>query len=456
MIDKNSKSSLTIILLLLAFVILSCSYAPSKGVLKNENNVILAFLANFILLFLLNFSSKYETNKQGDVQIITTVIAIFTIITITMSSLFDGGIYFTVKEWTRNLQVIRSLGIFIAFFYILEIFKEDNLENRVMKFFFKYKFIILVLIAVFQRIGVIIFSPLPWIDVWYELHEGADDLLSLKNPYSQFFTQIYPERIHDMYAYPPVSLLVTAPFRVLFGDIRYGYIILEVIISYLFYRIVTFKKEHKEPQFKYLKISGELLAIIFLYNPSALLSLEQTWIETIFFFFVVLLSYFFITNSYILAFIILGILFGTKQYSVLFLPFLLKFKGKTLKRIILSFAVAFLIYLPFIIWSYKDLIFDIIIPHLEWVPPTYSICANSLYLIYFGKSIPYIFVIPLLAIVFIYIFIKQNSSLESFLRSFYIMLLFIFTLREGHTNYFILINNFILLEIAIIFFRMQK
>lgn len=79
--------------------------------------------------------------------------------------------------------------------------------------------------------------PTPHIDVWWSQNAGIDAFLSGGNPYTSTFPDLYDDpngyalgivrdgRVRLGYPYPPVTLLLDAPFRALFGDIRWGHLV---------------------------------------------------------------------------------------------------------------------------------------------------------------------------------------------------------------------------------------
>ncbi len=83
--------------------------------------------------------------------------------------------------------------------------------------------------------------PVPHIDVWWSQNAGIDLWLSGGNPYTSSFPDLYDDpngyalgivrdgRVFLGYPYPPVSLLCDAPFRALFGDIRWGHLTATVL-----------------------------------------------------------------------------------------------------------------------------------------------------------------------------------------------------------------------------------
>jgi hypothetical protein len=76
----------------------------------------------------------------------------------------------------------------------------------------------------------------PHQDVWRFLNFGVDALLKGQNPYAGNYIGADGEIFR--LTYPPAALVLLAPFRVILGDIRWGYIACEAIVVVLLPRVL--------------------------------------------------------------------------------------------------------------------------------------------------------------------------------------------------------------------------
>jgi hypothetical protein len=68
-------------------------------------------------------------------------------------------------------------------------------------------------------------------DVWYTVQGGADAILRGDNPYTECWPGNPDPKTDCVYAYLPATSISLVPFRVAFGDVRYGYILALAIAS---------------------------------------------------------------------------------------------------------------------------------------------------------------------------------------------------------------------------------
>ncbi|MSQ82986.1 MAG: hypothetical protein EXR77_08740 [Myxococcales bacterium] len=90
-----------------------------------------------------------------------------------------------------------------------------------------------VMLVAFHAL-VPVFSPVPYIDSWSLQQEAADFLASGRNPYSQVYTQIYPQEHYGYvshFGYLPSVGLWTLPFAKLLGDVPFGYVVADALAA---------------------------------------------------------------------------------------------------------------------------------------------------------------------------------------------------------------------------------
>jgi hypothetical protein len=187
-------------------------------------------------------------------------------------------------------------------------------------------------------------------DVFRFLNLGVDVLLKGQDPYAYVHV---PAPDVFKFTYPPGALLLVAPFRVLFGDIRWSYIAAEILTTVLIYRLFV-SAEGAQPR-RWQE------AVILL--PLALPRVDQAYLvfsnhEWL------LLA---LTAGALLAgarrqWLVVGALLGVgicaKQYFVLFpVMFLLPWVPR--RSLALAVAVAAAVTVPFVVWDARDFWFDI-------------------------------------------------------------------------------------------------
>jgi hypothetical protein len=194
-----------------------------------------------------------------------------------------------------------------------------------------------------------ILSPKPWIDVWVNNTAAVDHFLNGVNPY----TQDYPDIYHGAYDYKPGFLYFPgilywfAPFRWLFGDIRYGFVFANLLIAGGCFRLA---RELKVPA-----VTAVAVVLAWLSFPVTFFVLEQAWIDTILGALAVLMFLGIVKKRWILTGICMGAAVAVKQYG-----FVIAFVGLVLilrqagwkpvfKAAIAAAVACFAMLLPFMI-----------------------------------------------------------------------------------------------------------
>lgn len=83
-------------------------------------------------------------------------------------------------------------------------------------------FVVITLAAISSYVFVIMASPNPRNDVWLELQVATKTLVHGHNFYTARWTTGLPGNVSNGFTYLPGSVLLLAPFRAVFGDVRYG------------------------------------------------------------------------------------------------------------------------------------------------------------------------------------------------------------------------------------------
>src|SRR5262249_55404593 len=139
------------------------------------------------------------------------------------------------------------------------------------------------------------------------------------------------------YPYPPLTLLLTAPAQILFGDFRYAQL-LAMLLTGVFIALVRPDRV------------GMLAAALLLFTPRCFYVLESGWTEP--------LSAMLLAASVLCAVrspralpVALGLLLASKQYlpaAILLAPMLSK---RPLKDLAIALATAFIVTAPLALWD---------------------------------------------------------------------------------------------------------
>jgi hypothetical protein len=179
----------------------------------------------------------------------------------------------------------------------------------------------LLLLACFAVMGIVVLqaSPTPWIDVWHFQQGAASTLLHGSNPYTATYPDLYGTWSRRFYAsqilrggrvaafpYSPLTILAGLPGFAALGDVRYSLLALMIGSAWLLARALP-------------GVTGELAALLLLFQPRAFFVLEQAWTEPLVMFCFALAVYAVARRAHwALAGGALGLLAASKQYS----PFL--------------------------------------------------------------------------------------------------------------------------------------
>jgi hypothetical protein len=149
--------------------------------------------------------------------------------------------------------------------------------------FLRARFGLLLALAFAMGAAVIQRAPRPWIDVWYFQQLGSEALVAGENPYRIGYPDLYssgslpfndPRLLRDGkfhgFPYPPLALLLAAPARLLFGDVRFLHLIALVVAAAA---VARFGRTAEDP------VTAELAGLFVALQPRALFVIEQAWTE---------------------------------------------------------------------------------------------------------------------------------------------------------------------------------
>ncbi|MDO8487514.1 MAG: hypothetical protein Q7S45_04420 [Candidatus Curtissbacteria bacterium] len=211
-----------------------------------------------------------------------------------------------------------------------------------IKYFERYRFLILLAIAIFIRIFAVLSAPSPTIDVFYILRDGSKLLLQGGNPYELFYPAPYGVYIPNIvFHYGPLTPFLFSPSVFMFNDPRPTLILAEIGSAFLIYMIA--KKRNLDENI------AMLLVLIFMFHPVFSFMVEHSWPDTLITFLFLLAIYFVNqTKRSLVPGFALGSILAIK--SVYFLPlftFLVSTKSR-MSNILIMFSIPVVLSLPFL------------------------------------------------------------------------------------------------------------
>ncbi len=186
-----------------------------------------------------------------------------------------------------------------------------------MKSFRDARFILILACVLIGGVDTIRSSPHPDVDVWVLEQQGADILARGENPYTRVSVQnTAPGHVgpNVPYVYTPLQLFVTLPAKKLAGDVRYA-MVLAVLIAGCAMRFLARRTLEHAPSF-----AEDAPALFYFLTPKLFFVIEQAWTEPISVMFAALAIAAHVRKKPLLAAILFGLLFATKQTMIWVVP----------------------------------------------------------------------------------------------------------------------------------------
>ncbi|HEY4022819.1 MAG TPA: hypothetical protein VGM75_29270 [Pseudonocardiaceae bacterium] len=188
--------------------------------------------------------------------------------------------------------------------------------------------------------GGVIVGGVPNIDVWVIFQQSADGLLHGLNPYNMSFTGVPAGQTSNCFNYLPVTFLVTAPSKWLFGDVRWVEAACLLGTGALLTRQVVRRGGGR----------GQVaLAVLVALAPGSLLVVQQAWNEPILLIGLVASAVLMERGRWNWAMVPFGLALATKQHLVLLLPLLLFWPKFGWRRVLGTVGVAAAVSLPWVV-----------------------------------------------------------------------------------------------------------
>ena len=198
--------------------------------------------------------------------------------------------------------------------------------------------IVLVLAAATGMVTIVLISN-PGIDVWVLLQQSSTGLLHGDDMYRQHW--VHSTGLQSVYPYLPGTTVLLAPFRWLFGDVRYGLLAASLFGAWLVRR-------HGAPQ------APPALAALLIVLPDWVYLINRSWTEPLLLAALAAAVLSLQRGRTGLTIVALAVALACKQHIVLLLPLFALWPSFGLRRTLASCGLAFLVVLPWIIAGPRD------------------------------------------------------------------------------------------------------
>ena len=208
----------------------------------------------------------------------------------------------------------------------------------------------------------IVVVPDPHIDVWYLLQQSSTGLLHGRDMYRQHWA--HSHGLQAIYPYLPMTTVLLAPFRWLAGDVRAGLLLATLLTSAQLRRLAP--------------AAPAALALLVLVHPHWTFLIDQSWTEPLLVFLLATAIVAMTRDQPVLAVIALAVALACKQHIVLLLPLFALWPRFGLRRTIASAVLAFLLVLPWILWSPAQFWHDAVKANLDLGVIPRALCVPTL------------------------------------------------------------------------------
>ncbi len=202
----------------------------------------------------------------------------------------------------------------------------------------------------------------PHIDVFWLLQGSTKGLVQGADMYRQQWAETresyYSHGLFDVYPYLPWTSVLLAPFRLVFGDVRYGLVVCLGVAAYLARRLGAGPASSLAGSAR--SSVPVLLPLLLLVFPKVTYSIQLSWTEPLL---IALLTGMVLAvdrGRTGLAIACLALAFASKQHIVLLLPLAAMWPRFGVRRTLISAGAAALLVLPWVIAGPRDFWHDAI------------------------------------------------------------------------------------------------
>jgi hypothetical protein len=366
-----------------------------------------------------------------------------------------AGLFFRMAHHQAGPLVAWTRGLLIAAAALSLLYLAPRAEGRSgWRWIVRFRFPLLFAIAGLARLLLLLDTHDPgaswprWYasglsDVYIQMNRAPDFLIRGQDPYAVDFLPRGPGLPGiNSYTYLPGSLLMSAPFRWAFGDVRIGYLILGLLAALLLMRVA--------PPPGSRSVTPELLALCLLYHPRALYILDQAWNEQFLVPLLVVLAWLLQKRGGLSAqALALAGVFSLKLYLLLLAPLLWRFRRLSRPALLAGLALAGLVTLPFVLWNPAAFWEDAVGLHLRNVFAPQGLTLWSFLSSTFGLTAPGPVVLACALVVPAFLVWRGPRGGEDFwpaVAAFYFA--FFFLNKYAFINYYYLVGACLLIALA--------
>ncbi len=233
--------------------------------------------------------------------------------------------------------------------------------------------LLVLLLVVASAITAIQADPRPVNDVWDMLQATSQGLVHGRDMYLQHWPAP-PGEDSRYYTYLPGTAVILLPFRVLFGDVRYGYVAALALASVLVSRLEASR-------------AAIAAACLLLLAPVTIGAVEQAWNEPLILGAVVAMIYLVTRGRPNWAVVCLGAALVTKQYAWIVVPFAAYWKPFGWRRTAVACLGAAVFMLPWAVADWHAFSEGSIVSLIQTSGATGAHGSTALFLHYFTLSI---------------------------------------------------------------------
>ncbi len=226
-----------------------------------------------------------------------------------------------------------------------------------------WRFVDIAALASAAGIATIYASPSPHNDVWFMYQAATSALLHGHNFYLTHWTSGLTGEVSNQFTYLPLSVVVLAPFHVLFGDVRVGLVAATVFAAWCAYSLGGPRR-------------GWLCAALVLLFPKATFGIAMSWNDPLLLAGIGGMALAMRRHRPVWAMVALIVVLSSKQYAWLFLPLAAMWKDFGWKRALVSAAAALGACIPWALTGARAFWNGAVLYNLE-LPPRFD--SLSLY-----------------------------------------------------------------------------
>jgi hypothetical protein len=214
---------------------------------------------------------------------------------------------------------------------------------------------------------VIRYDPAPRIDVWISLQQATEGLRHGRNPYTMVW--VGSPGVPDAFTYLPMTAVLFAPVRWLFGDVRWLLTAALLVVAWL---LPALSRPRVGAPARWGSPGGFAAGVRRLLTPGQLVQSEQSWTEPLLLLQLVLVLWCVQRRQLGAAVVVLAVALATKQHVALLLPILACWRPFGVRRALLSAVGGGLLCLPWFLASPRDFWRDTVTFLLDFPPLRFS------------------------------------------------------------------------------------